>query len=687
MKFELLIRRCFLEAILLAPWPFLCAEEIVELSAREIVAEAVWLPTQVLPPSGLGHGVPNLARQIASGQGLAWERRGWDTSEPSVRGLGGDRIITSLDGLVFPNASPTRTHAPVNLLGYGQVGELRLHKAFPPVTLGPAGSGAQLAFVFPQLTGPESRKSEVEWAFLEGRRGWTGQVLTQRTLPAEGWRSFLWWADLGDARDGRGRAIDADWRAFGGAILLESVRPSGHHTQIQIGATRQTAADHLALPLDAKDCSLAYSQIIHSWQVDPEVRWKAKLGTAWNDVFLSNETRPQAPRRIEARAESVSSSAALQREVQRGDVGWILGIDARRSTKDALRHRAPATDILWPDVTAYGWGAFCEWRRAWSADWSWLVGGRWDVLWHSAGRGEEMAFGRSVKSLFATWNGTGAEELKRRETAGAAHLLVRGRWQEELQWYVGIGLSRQVAPVSLRYRVFLDALGGGYEIGNPALSPEWKYENAGGLSWRSERWEIKVEGFAAWIQDYILRTRLGFTASPPPPPPGQVVYGYCPTDASFLGGEITLRAKLNRHWSISGNAQAVRGWNETLDRGLPDIAPWEARWGVRREDMLGPWTTRFQVDGRYVTAQDNPSPESEPLYTQTGSFGLLDLSAEIQRGFWTLSISVENLMDRWYAEYLAPPVHSLGSKSGSLRAGEKLPGPGRSWRVAVRCNF
>jgi outer membrane receptor protein involved in Fe transport len=48
-----------------------------------------------------------------------------------------------------------------------------------------------------------------------------------------------------------------------------------------------------------------------------------------------------------------------------------------------------------------------------------------------------------------------------------------------------------------------------------------------------------------------------------------------------------------------------------------------------------------------------------------------------------VSLSVENIFDRLYFDYLSPPAAAM-PPSGSLRPGSRIPGPGRDILLTIR---
>jgi outer membrane receptor protein involved in Fe transport len=83
-----------------------------------------------------------------------------------------------------------------------------------------------------------------------------------------------------------------------------------------------------------------------------------------------------------------------------------------------------------------------------------------------------------------------------------------------------------------------------------------------------------------------------------------------------------------------------------------------------------------------VAAQSNPAPDEMPVLADTAAFTLGNLRAGLTWRGLRIALSVENLFDRLYYDYLSPPAAAM-SPSGTLRPGARIPGPGRTFTLTV----
>ena len=77
-----------------------------------------------------------------------------------------------------------------------------------------------------------------------------------------------------------------------------------------------------------------------------------------------------------------------------------------------------------------------------------------------------------------------------------------------------------------------------------------------------------------------------------------------------------------------------------------------------------------------MAAQRNPAPDDMPVFADTSAFVLGRLRAGLSWRGLRVALSVENLFDRLYYDYLSPPAGAM-PPSGTLLPGARIPGPGR----------
>jgi hypothetical protein len=658
-------------------------DELVRLDKITVRGESV--PGWLGPGStSSGWNVPsNLASTVETLPGLAMHHMGAAAAEPLLRGLGSDRVVTVLDGLPLPNASPTRTASPLALIGGGLTAGVEVSKALPSVTLGPPANAGYIELS--QANGAYADRTDRTYIGTDWNLDRAGGDVLAREIAGQGpWtvRAAAAMHSLGNYTAGDGTVVPAGDRNAG-ATLQFDWQPDPQH-RLRLGAlfSRQELAVNSALPLDTRDTNTTAFTGKYGWAVSDATWIDARLGVGVTRPHLDNSGRP-APAYITADGRTLSTAGAIsvRHKTAAGDE-ITAGFDATQEERRLERKRPGAVDLLWPDLRQVDVGGFAETTRALTADWKLRLGARLDAADSKARAADGLAFNRSIRDLYAAYNGPAAVQTNRSEIAGAANVLLTGRLSPALTTSLGVGFSRQPPGASERYRAFSDALGGGYEIGNPAADAESKYELAAGLRWQQRTLAVNLDLFDSFLPDYLQRTRVGATTPPPPPPPGAIVYGYRATAATFMGGELeVVWQPLTDTWGRLTVA-SVTGTDRNAHRRLPETPPAAFTLAAGRAwsgARLKPW-----VEGslRSALSQQNPAPDDMPVFANTSAFTLADVRGGLIWRNLRLSLAVENVFDRLYYEYLSPAAAAV-PPSGSLRPGARIPGSGRTFTITL----
>jgi iron complex outermembrane receptor protein len=627
--------------------------------------------------SASSNGLPvSLATTVADIPGLAMHHMGAAAAEPLLRGLGSDRVVTTLDGLPLPNASPTRTDSPLALIGGGLAAGIDVSKAVPSVTLGPPANAGYVALsLAPASDQPATSYADAEWNF--GRDG--SDVLAGATGRGNDWsyRAAASAHSLGDYTSGNGTVVPATDRGEGTALEL-GWRPDLQH-QLQVGAlfSRQELAVNSALPLDTRDTDTMAMNLRYDWAASDETRIATRFGVGLTEPHLDNRGRP-APALITADGRTLSLDAGVSvRHRTSGDDHVEAGIDATQEDRSLERHRPGAVDLLWPDLHQQDLGAFAEYTRIITPEWKVRLGARLDTVESEARAADGVAFNRTIRDLYVAYNGPAAAQTTQRDLAGSANALLTGQLAPGFTTSLGAGFSRQPTGATERFRAFSDALGGGYEIGNPTARTEDKYELDWGLRWQRRTFSVSVDLFGSYLPDYLHRTIVGRTTPPPPPPPGAVVYGYRSTEADFRGGEASVLWQPAQDSWLQLTGTSVAATDREAHRQLPEIPPATLAFAAGHAwpgTGLKPW---IEFGVRTAAAKDNPQPDTMPVFANTQAFALGSLQAGVTWHRFRISCAVDNLFNRNYYDYLSPPAAAMPA-SGNLLPGARIPGPGRS---------
>ena len=638
-----------------------------------------------------------LAGQLSRMPGIDFEKRGAAALSPGLRGFSADRVDTLFNGVYLPVASPTGTASPVNFFGPLMGGNVRVTSAFQDVTMGPAPAGGTLA-INTMDDVPSGRRMFLSAA--SNPEGWIGSVLIE---PLQGARKTRFSGDLyaidrGDYTAGEGDlTVGNTHRAWGLNVSLNT--KAGNFSGVQAAFSYQhlDKASNPSLPMDTIGTDALFTSLRG---VLPCGRGNLIVlaGYARIDPRLSTRDRL-----IVEHAPLAGVSAASSAESLSGKVHYIMddgrpvriegGFDHRWQFREGERHRALKSgsvlvDPIWPGLEERQWGAFLQLSGAMDSQAAWQLGARVQRCF-SRIRYPELpvigipgSAGPTVRDNFIAYNGIAAGVDRSRDWTGSLQGQFRkpltGNWQLILQG----GVTRSVPGPAHRYRAFLGALGGGVEVGNPALRPEQRVLANLCLNYRGAHWNFVTEIWAARVDGYIQRRIL--SADP-------LVYGFRNGDATLGGADAFLM------YSSTGDKNGT-GWQATLavssffgeDRrtghGLPETgavkvrAGWSCRWK----------TIRLQAGWAYTAGRNNPSPEVNPIYRDTASHHETDLAVTVHlAGDFQFTAGVRNLWDSYGSDYLQPPAvdGAVLPPGSNLKPGSAVPLPGRSLHLALSRSY
>jgi iron complex outermembrane receptor protein len=649
----------------------------------------------VVPRGDLRPPEPNLGQELLAIPGVYSQARAVDAMEPNLRGLGLDRVATTINGIPLLNASPERTNSPVVILGPAAVSDITVVKALPSVTLGPATTGGRVVL---STTEPAEKlpaapyQGSLNLTYNGARDGFTSRGRFAAAAGAWSADATFFHNDLSDYTAPDGRVVAARLAEAGASFAL-GWRGAGHEARAELLARRLRREDTLSLPLDGRDTDSQVFTFNDRWTRDqgPLQKLEWRVGHTFTDPYITSAARP-VPALSFAQATARSTAAGLDSRWRLGeDATLALGGDWSHQQRRAVRTTAAGLDFIWPDAVYDDAGVFAEWNRALGAAWNLRLGARADQVRSDARDADRLALGRPIREQFVSYNGPAAAVTARDDVVGAVNALLKWTPRRGLSAFVGAGVSDQPAQAMERYRAMLNALGGdgrggnAVELGNPALGAERKWALEAGGSWESAAAEFQATLYYYRVDDFILRTAIGKTL---PPLANMVVFGYRNIDAELYGGEFGIALKPSHQLSLPLTFAFAEGRDRAHGTGLSEIPPWEATLAARFRSEAKSFPLWTEVGLRLAGAKTNPAPLDNPLFTSAGGFALWHLRAGVPLGrHLRVEAGVENIFNRAYIEYLSPPVGPFKPASGTLLPGDRIPGPRRSLWLSTTLKF
>lgn len=640
------------------------------------------------------------ARHASTGDALTelagvWAvRRGAMASEPVVRGLGWERVVTQVGHLPLYGACPGHMDPPVTYLRPHAVTELELYKGLVPVTLGPGGTAGRVVVDSDPRRLDPARTAQA-WLRSGFESARSGVGLEAGVLAGNEWldaRGAFEWMRWGDYTSPDGVDVPADQREWSGSLSLGFEPARGHRTWHSVGYVRHDEADYPALPMDLVETDAWTYDAGYRIEVDDPVLKTARLGfgTQRVDHVMSNERKPNRnvlAARTDSRVRAYAGVASLTWALGR-DTSLETGADVTVLRRDAQRVRLMVMsgqsfdDALWPDARQRDLGSFAQLTSMLADRWRLRVGARVDQVASSAGKWDAAGMGAAtVADGFVRFYGEGADRPARSEVLGGGNAVVTYRFAQHGETWLGAGRVARAGGITERYFAFSPAPGG-FQVGNPAVDAEKKNEVEAGARFSHDLGRVRASIFYHAFDDYILPTTLTQLDVNGDGTPDRI-RGFRNVGARMVGGEVSGRVRIGSLVSVPASFAAVRGDNTTDDRPLPEVPPWEARAALRvsHGEDSHVWG---QLGGRVAGAQRRVDPAFGEDETD-GFFTLhLRAGARIARLGLEVEAGVENLLNRTYHEHL---TREAMLPVGGLAAGDEVPAPGRSAHVGARWDF
>lgn len=630
--------------------------------------------------------------------GVGMQRRGLHALEPVIRGHGGDRVVTRYNGLLLPNASPTGTASPVNFFNMTGVHGVDVERSLSSVTRGASGGGG-LIYLQPEPVWTQGGSLVASTNSI--MRGISLGGSLHHGDPGRSLQAGFTFAENGDyTSGGDAERVDADYRGWMFSLTGRQTIDTNQSLTWATHYARTDLARNSSLPLDTVDSSMWLISLQHALDLR-DLRLTLRAGYARFNPYLTSKDRdiPEGSPVLLVEADSPARSASF---------GWMLsaddglglqlnaGLDLDWQSRDATRRRHLADgsvfrDRIWPDVEQWKPGVFIEVNNPDKSPVRWRTGARIERT-DSAARATDApvegipgSLGSTILENFVAFNGPAARSTHREDWTGSLNGLLEFPLGRGLSIAGGIGYSRLSPALGDSYRAFVPALGGGTELGNPALQPEERRELSLRLMGENARWQFMAEGFLVDYNHYIQRAVV--RAEP-------LVYSYRNTDARFHGLEcgVSLLLLEGHGFSLSLPISFSRTIGKDTERGieLGDIPPWEGIAGLEFsfDTRMGRLSVRGDV--RFVGPADNPDPDLYPIFKDTSGFTFYSIHILLMRlNQVRIGIQVDNLTDVKAYPYLQPPVAAglFAPSSGTLSPGDSIPFPGRNVRVYLEFPF
>lgn len=693
-------RRAALAVCLAAAWTAAGAAESIrtdapttgELEEITVVGRRISMDEAVIEPSP-GMRV-DTAQMLRRAPGANVNTNGRLTGIAQYRGLYGDRVAVSLDGLCPVGGGPNAMDAPLSYAPPMILEALRVERGVPGVASVAEGIGGHVDARLERGTFADTRTFAADGRIASryGNNGDTHTSAGRLTITNTNHRlSLVSQLDRSDDIDTPAGTIRPSALSRDRHDVSYAWR--GTATEIMGFAGRLDTADTgtPSLPMDIRyiDTDLYGLSATHRLGT---ITLEARAG--YNDVdhVMDNYTLragppPAAERRNHTRGRGGSFGFSARIPVAGSELA--LGVDGRTATHDAVITNPNDTAFRidnFVDVERDLAGLFAEWRTVTGSS-EWELGMRFNRVSTDAGAvsvsglSDMMAAGadRLAEAFNAADRSLDFRNLDL--VASYRHTLSR-----RLTATVEFG-SRTRAPSYQELYLWLplQATGGLADgrtyIGNLGLDSERSNEVNVGLSWTAERLTVAPQAYYRRIDDYIQGVPAGdMTANMiASMMSGAPALEFSNVDAAIYGMDVAWRYGLTDTLALDGTASLVRGTRRDTDDHLYRLAPDNIAVGLtyRRQTV----TLRSEL----VVAARQDRVAAYNGEQETPGYGLVNVEL-----VWaalpalTFEAAVENVLDREYRDHLTGINRAGGS---AIPVGDRLPGPGRSVTAGFSWQF
>ncbi|WP_289117171.1 TonB-dependent copper receptor [uncultured Idiomarina sp.] len=647
-------------------------DERIVIIGESMQAPSEWVvdakkPRQPLPAHDAGDFLKSLA-------GFSSTRKGGASSDPLFRGMGAGRLAIVTDDQMLLGGCSSRMDPPTAYITPQSYDSVTVIKG--PQTVLYSGSAASIHF-----ERDITRFDDHEFSgLLNATTASFGRVNGSADMT---WGSAAGFVRLNataatadDYQDGSDREINSQYERWSGDVDLAWTPSDNQRLMLKFGASDGEAA-YADRSMDGVLFKRESMSLDYNWQPKGSHLEEVSVNTYFNSIdhvmdnyslrdftpsmMMPNPTARNPDRH--SRGAKVTSEWSLT-----ASSGLKAGVEHHESEhRDRISRNQlnmPYQNLPRIDDAAFSQDAFyAEYDYAIDAVWKVVTGFRLDHWSITDKRDMLMVMGSPAQP-----NPTANEA--RSDNLHSGFVRVERKFDNGY-WYAGWGQAE-------RFPDYWEV------IGNNRRSPssqsafntdaETNQQWDIGLNWKADKLTLESSLFFSEVDDFILLEK-GMMMQP------EMVRNI---DARSWGGELTSRYQLSTPWSVSAAIAIVRGTNTTDDSYLPQQPADELR--LASDYRLGEFT--YSVLWRLVKEQDRVAPNQGNVigYDLEKSAGFGVLSANIDwevDSQWQISLGVDNILDKTYAEHLS---RSASSISGYEQI-DKVNEPGRTFWLQTNYNF
>ncbi|MBM7073425.1 TonB-dependent receptor [Shewanella sp. 202IG2-18] len=637
-------------------------------------SDSVATPNYAVPTS-------DLADLLKSIPGANVNANGPVSKIAQYRGLYGDKIATSVDGLSLAGAGPNAMDAPLSYGSQLTTESIEMTRGIAPVSSGIDTIGGSLKV---NTIGPEI---EHNFSHLLGQYSANGNQSQLGALTNIGWKSQALLLHVeqnkgnSEVEDGAGREIVPsvyDKQQFGIKYLNQITQNHQITLSYQGVNTGDSASPALPMDIDFIDTDRvkAAGESEFDWgQMNWHIGWQnARHGMS--NSLLRPVKSPMMARYN--RADSTGIDAAIAFELEQ----WQFGLDYQQSIHDSLITN-PNNPMMvvdnFKDVESQVISAYGQWHEDFGAN-TLKLGVRGKQYNFDAGDvSHSMAMmNPNIKYLMDKFN------AQDKSTSQFGVDLV-AQWlykqSDTVNWRASVARKQSSPSYQQRYLwVPMQATGGLADgrtyIGDVDLDLETAYQTDFGFDYLGDKLTIsprvfwqKIDGYVQGVPLTDMKAKMVAKMMGDDDP-----LMFANTDAKLYGMDMDASYDLHENWRLTMNATYTRGERTDTDDNLYRVAPLSGQVALNWQQNA--WRSQLVLRG---AAKQDKISNIQKEQTSAG-YGVVDILTAYENDNWLLKAGISNLLDKEYADHLGGINRVMGQE---IAQGERLPGYGRQIWASV----
>jgi len=689
--------------------------------------------------------------------GVQLQGAGGVSSLPVIRGLADDRNRIIVDGMDLIASCPNHMNPPLSYLDPNGVSKLRVYPGVTPVSLGGDSIGGTIIAesLAPRFAAPGQDllvSGEVVAFYRSNGNAWGGNlsgVLANENLSANfsattakadnytaggDFKNFTATGNPGHtlARDEVGStAYETHNYQFGLAYrqrdhllefkyayqdMPEQLFPNQRMDMLGNTANRFNLRYLGQYDWGQLEARAYYETVDHLMDFGPDKRFYYGMASGGHNAVNGMPCSPI----------SATCAAGMPMKTDSNTSGVTVRADVNLGVNDLLRvgglYQHYRLDDYWPasgggmwpltfdninDGTRDRLGVFGEWESRLDAQWTTLLGVRYEHVTTDAGpvQGYNPNINSTGMPPNVMWNNQKADAAafnaqNRKQNDNNWDLTALARYALDTQTDLEVGVARKTRSPNLYERYtwstwsMVAAMnnfagdGNGY-YGDIDLDPEVAYTISASVDWHAtdRSWQLRATPYYTRVKDYIDAIRCNNTTTCPPPNATTtnqfVILQYANQSAELYGidvsGELPLARSDIGNFGLNGVLSYTYGKNRDTGDGLYNIMPFNAR--LTLSHRYGGWDNAVEFVG--ATSKDHLSDVRNEIGTP--GYGLLNLRASYSWKQARLDVGVDNVFDRLYYLPLGGAYTGQGTTMmlNTIPWGIAVPGMGRSVYTGV----